>query len=326
MVPREKDAYLKAFKQIVGSIVLAFTPISQDTLLKVDPSTSQDQTHATLMRLRSMLYVPEDSSKPITTLHTSFTDFLMGPADHQCPPEFRISPDDVYALDHLFLNYCYGTMSSNLHQDMVDAAHPDCLVSEITNRTPGIDHHITSHRMCSTHAATGATTSSAWTNTNTWISRCYKPHMISCRFSFYTGSKLLLGWARHGPQSERSLNSRNWPRPDLVPLREITQRNRRFYHRAAALATRLGKIRSPTIRTIIELQKLAEARFSATERDHPAQQTPSPSPTTAYSPVTAAAHARHFSRCEKLPFGQRSNHKGCAIASVLLCSHLQSTN
>jgi hypothetical protein len=72
----EKNELCEMFKQIVGSIVIAFEALSADTLARL-LSTSKEEVDQTLHDLHSLLEVPGSQEHPIRLLHPSFRDFLL---------------------------------------------------------------------------------------------------------------------------------------------------------------------------------------------------------------------------------------------------------
>ena len=76
---QEKDAVLKEFQTIVGSIVVLASPLSATSLARILDIDKGDIDNR-LDLLHSVLSVPSSSDSPIRLLHLSFRDFLLDPA------------------------------------------------------------------------------------------------------------------------------------------------------------------------------------------------------------------------------------------------------
>lgn len=105
----EKNSRIRKFRNIVGSIVLLFEPLSSASLavlLRI-PKTDIDRR---LRTLHSVLRVPEDPKIPVRLFHLSFRDFLVDPENNQ--NEFKINEKKAHkklafcCLDLLLTTHC----------------------------------------------------------------------------------------------------------------------------------------------------------------------------------------------------------------------------
>jgi hypothetical protein len=127
---RDKEPWLQAFREIVGSIVILESPlsiVSLAPLLQVPQTRVQHQ----LKGLHSVLDIPDSNDAPIRLLHLSFREFLV---DARKQGLFWVDEKST----HKELAYrCVELMSgpSGLRQDICGLSGPGVLRSEIDDAT-----------------------------------------------------------------------------------------------------------------------------------------------------------------------------------------------
>jgi hypothetical protein len=123
---REKEELYTSLRQILGSIVILFSPlptVSLTELLHI-PKVEVDQT---LEDLHSILDILRDPSRPIRLHHPSFRDFLLDKERCQ-DPQFWV--DEKKGHNDLFVG-CLKLMSAHLRTDMCNLRLPGSLASEV---------------------------------------------------------------------------------------------------------------------------------------------------------------------------------------------------
>jgi Mrp family chromosome partitioning ATPase len=128
----EKETWLCAFQEVVGSIVVLESPLSTASLtclLRVP----QDEIKCQLYFLHSVLSVPNSEDIPIRLLHLSFREFLVDPLKEGRSP-FWV---DEKSTHKKLASRCLELMSglSGLHQHMYSLSGPGVLRSEIAEGT-----------------------------------------------------------------------------------------------------------------------------------------------------------------------------------------------
>jgi hypothetical protein len=124
----KKEAWLQAFCNLVGSIVILENPLSIASLshfLKVP----QEEVTCQLDALHSVLRVPSSQDVPVRLLHLSFRDFLIDP-QRQGKSQFWVDAKDA----HMSLaSYCLELMSgpNGLRQNVCNLSGPGALRTEI---------------------------------------------------------------------------------------------------------------------------------------------------------------------------------------------------
>lgn len=73
----ERDAWLRVFRNIVGSIVILESPLSTASLARL-LQVPQKKIQYRLDALHSVLSIPESNTAPVRLLHLSFREFLVG--------------------------------------------------------------------------------------------------------------------------------------------------------------------------------------------------------------------------------------------------------
>jgi hypothetical protein len=124
----EKEMWLQAFREVVGSIVVLESPLSIASLACL-LQVSQEEVKCRLDSLHSVLSVPDSEDVPIRLLHLSFREFLVDP-QKQGKSLFWVDERNTHKK---LASCCLELMSgpSGLHQDMCSLSAPGVLRSEI---------------------------------------------------------------------------------------------------------------------------------------------------------------------------------------------------
>ncbi|KAI1523476.1 WD40 multi-domain protein, partial [Pyrenophora tritici-repentis] len=128
----EKEEWLHAFQDVVGSIVVLESPLSISSLaclLRVP----KEEVKCRLDSLHSVLSVPNSEDVPVRLLHLSFREFLVDP-QKQGKSSFWV---DEKGTHNKLASRCLKLMSSpsGLRQDMCGLLGPGVLRSEIDDGT-----------------------------------------------------------------------------------------------------------------------------------------------------------------------------------------------
>ena len=98
---------VQEFREIIGVIILLFTPLSVNTLGRL-LDIPKDDICEQLAPLHSVLNIPDDVDMPIRTFHLSFRDFLLHPATREKTP-FWVDEREVHQrLTDRCLLLCHG--------------------------------------------------------------------------------------------------------------------------------------------------------------------------------------------------------------------------
>jgi WD40 repeat protein len=122
----EKETWLQAFRDLVGSIVTLEAPLSIVSLASL-LQISQEDVRCRLDHLHSVLRVPDSEYVPVRLLHLSFREFLVDPKKQGQSP-FWI---DEKSTHKKVASRCLELMSRGLHQDICNLSEPGVLRSEI---------------------------------------------------------------------------------------------------------------------------------------------------------------------------------------------------
>ncbi|KAI9766575.1 MAG: hypothetical protein M1839_004873 [Geoglossum umbratile] len=123
---QERAYLLERFRQIVGSIVILFDPLTANALAKL-LHLEDWMVEVTLDSLRSISDFSDDQDSPIRLLHPSFRDFLL---DKQRCSDAQFLIDRKEAHNNLFVN-SLEFMSKNLRRDMCNLRLPGTFVTEV---------------------------------------------------------------------------------------------------------------------------------------------------------------------------------------------------
>lgn len=124
----EKEAWLQAFRKVVGSIVVLESPLSTRSLARL-LQVPQKEVACRLDALHSVLSVPDSEHVPVRLLHLSFRDFLVG-RQRQGKSPFWVDEKDTHKQ---LASYCLELMSnqSGLRKNICSLSGPGVLRSEI---------------------------------------------------------------------------------------------------------------------------------------------------------------------------------------------------
>jgi hypothetical protein len=128
----EKEEWLHAFQDVVGSIVVLESPLSTSSLaclLRVP----KEEVKCRLDSLHSVLSVPHNKNAPVRLLHLSFREFLVDPRKQGQSP-FWVDEKNTHRK---LASRCLELMSglSGLRQNMCNLSGPGVLRSEIDEGT-----------------------------------------------------------------------------------------------------------------------------------------------------------------------------------------------
>ncbi|KAF2127315.1 vegetative incompatibility protein HET-E-1 [Dothidotthia symphoricarpi CBS 119687] len=128
----DKEPWLQAFRELVGSIVVLESPLF-NTSLSCLLQISQKQIRCRLDSMHSVLNIPNDENIPIRILHLSFREFLVNPQKRAKNPfwvdEKRIHMDLARRCLELMCS------SNGLRRDICHLVKPGVLRNEVDERT-----------------------------------------------------------------------------------------------------------------------------------------------------------------------------------------------
>lgn len=113
-------------RDILGSIVALFSPLSVDSLSRL-LATSEQKVDRILKDLHAILNIPNIHTHPLYLHHPSFRDFLLNKNRYR---ESNFWVDDKQAHQTL-ANRCIQLMSTSLTRDMCGVTLPGTLVTDI---------------------------------------------------------------------------------------------------------------------------------------------------------------------------------------------------
>ena len=113
-------------RQILGSVVILFSPLSTYSLSRLLCVTEED-INQTLDDLHSILDVPKDQTQPLRLYHPSFRDFLLNRT--RCGDRFWVEEKNAHRT---LANHCIQLMRT-LKQDICRLQAPGRLAAEVDN-------------------------------------------------------------------------------------------------------------------------------------------------------------------------------------------------
>jgi hypothetical protein len=122
----EKEESYSMLRQILGSTVVLFSPLSTYALSRLLRVTKED-IDQTLEDLHSIVDIPKDRNRPLRLHHPSFRDFLLN--NDRCKNS-NFWVDEKYAHETL-ANSCIRLMSTSLKQDICGLTTPGILVTDV---------------------------------------------------------------------------------------------------------------------------------------------------------------------------------------------------
>jgi NACHT domain len=125
-VPDERDELISLFREVVGSVIILFDPLSTSDLSGL-LNVSSESVSGTLEPLHSVLDISEDEESSIQPFHLSFRDFLLD--NKRCSnTQFWVAEDKAHSN---LVSRCIKIMSDALMKDICILGELDCLVSGI---------------------------------------------------------------------------------------------------------------------------------------------------------------------------------------------------
>jgi hypothetical protein len=125
-LPEEKQDMYSFLKQVLGTIVLLYSPLSVNSLC-VLLDCPKDNIEQGLLDLYAILDIPKDQTRPLRLHHPSFRDFLLN--NSRCKnPNFWV--DEKQAHQEL-ADSCIRLMSTSLKQDICGLNTPGVLVTDV---------------------------------------------------------------------------------------------------------------------------------------------------------------------------------------------------
>ncbi|KAN0089845.1 WD40-repeat-containing domain protein [Hyaloscypha variabilis] len=122
----EKEDLCRMLREILGSIVLLFSPLSVQSL-SILLSISDEDIFQSLGDLHSVLDIPKDDTQPLRIHHPSFRDFLLN-QDRCTDPDFWVNEKESHET---LMDHCIRLMSSSLKQDICAVRKPGTLITEV---------------------------------------------------------------------------------------------------------------------------------------------------------------------------------------------------
>jgi hypothetical protein len=122
----EKEESYSMLRQILGCIVVLFSPLSVNSLRRLF-HINQQEIYQTLDNLHTILDIPKDQIRPLRLHHPSFRDFLLN-KDRCSNPNFWVNEKQAHRT---LADRCIRLMSKSLKQDICGVDAPGVLVTDI---------------------------------------------------------------------------------------------------------------------------------------------------------------------------------------------------
>jgi hypothetical protein len=123
---QEKQGLCSMLRDILGSIVVLFSPLPADSLSRL-PHLTKRKVNQVLKDLHAILDIPKDQSNPLRLHHPSFRDFLLD--KYRCgDPKFWVDEKQAHQA---LADSCIQLMSASLKQDICSVGAPGMLVTDI---------------------------------------------------------------------------------------------------------------------------------------------------------------------------------------------------
>jgi NACHT domain len=130
---QEKHRLYSMLRELLGSIVILFSPLSVESL-SVLLHTTKQQIDRTLKFLHAIIDIPKDQTRPLRLHHPSFRDFLL---DRCKDLDFWV---DEKRAHQILVDHCIKLMSTSLKQDICSLGSPGVLVTDI--KSSQINHSL----------------------------------------------------------------------------------------------------------------------------------------------------------------------------------------
>jgi len=128
----EKKESYRLLRQVLGTIVIIFSPLSTRSLQELLHVT-KDDIDQTLADLHSVVDIPSDQIHPLRLHHPSFRDFLL--SKDRCL-ESDLWVDETQA-HQMLVDGCLRLLSTSLKQDICKLNTPGTLAAKIDSRRVG---------------------------------------------------------------------------------------------------------------------------------------------------------------------------------------------
>jgi hypothetical protein len=122
----EKGESYQMLRQVLGSAVILFSPLSVHSLSKMLCVTKEDVNLA-LLDLHSVLDIPKDQTCPIRLHHPSFRDFLLN-EDRCKDPNFWVDEKQAHQT---LADSCIQLMSQTLKKDVCELQAPGSQAGQV---------------------------------------------------------------------------------------------------------------------------------------------------------------------------------------------------
>ena len=132
--PDDQEVYQR-FRSVVGTVLLAFNPLSTNSLSYFLQDLDTPGIFTTLDPFHSLLLVPENTEDPVRVFHKSFPDFLMDP--ERCK-DLRFFVDPSVHHTEILLS-CLRLMEQKLRRNICDL---DCSLNKISDLSDCRKEHI----------------------------------------------------------------------------------------------------------------------------------------------------------------------------------------
>jgi len=121
---QEKENMYKMLREILGTIVILFSPLPADSLARLLRNPRED-VNQTLEDLHAILDIPKQQRRPIRLHHPSFRDFLL---DKDRCGDFWA---DEKQMHRTLADNCIRLMSSTLKRDICNLYIPSALATDV---------------------------------------------------------------------------------------------------------------------------------------------------------------------------------------------------
>ncbi|EAU29371.1 conserved hypothetical protein [Aspergillus terreus NIH2624] len=126
---------IEEFQEVVGVIILLFTPLSVGAISSL-LGIGKDDVQNRLRPFHSVLRVPDDTETPVRLFHLSFRDFLLNPQTKDSS-QFWIDGRKVHQV---LITRCVNVMGQKLKKNMCNLDGDGTLRTEVHGSS--IDHHL----------------------------------------------------------------------------------------------------------------------------------------------------------------------------------------
>jgi hypothetical protein len=123
---QEKQRLCSILRDILGSIIVLFSPLSADSLSRL-PHLTKRKVDQALKDLHAILDIPKDQTRPLRLHHPSFRNFLLD-KDRCGNPKFWVDEKQAHRT---LADSCIQLMSASLKQDICGLGTPGILVTDI---------------------------------------------------------------------------------------------------------------------------------------------------------------------------------------------------